>query len=300
MTFPTAAGFGNFPTGKYAPEIWSRELIMNLRENLVSSAITNTDYEQELFAYGDTLTILKENEITIEDYSAGASANDQFLNDDSVQLLIDQGKSFNFVTEDVQTKLANIDWASKQMTRAVFDLTSAIDVNILEHMRDNASTNALLGASGSPITVNNDAGNISPIDFLGDACTILDENNVYADNRFAAAKPAFFKQLRRESSGLSDASVTGSSSSFLNKNLMFGGQEINGFKLYQSTNIPVSANSDDIILFGHKEATATAVAITKTKIEDVNGKWMQRYMGMAAFGRKVIRPEMLFVGFVTH
>ena len=65
------------------------------------------------------------------------------------------------------------------------------------------------------------------------------------------------------------------------------------------TNMPLSAGSDVLLMAGQIDSTSTATALIKTKVQDVERSFQERFMGVIAYGRKVIRPEALFIGNVS-
>jgi hypothetical protein len=44
MAFGTAAGYGNLPSGNFAPQIFSQKVLKFFRRASVAEDITNTDY----------------------------------------------------------------------------------------------------------------------------------------------------------------------------------------------------------------------------------------------------------------
>ena len=48
MAFGTAAGYGNLPSGNFAPEIFSQKVLKFFRRASVVEDITNTDYAGEI------------------------------------------------------------------------------------------------------------------------------------------------------------------------------------------------------------------------------------------------------------
>jgi len=296
MTFPTSSGHGNFPNGNAFPQIFADQLIENFKENLVASAITNTKYEGDIAEFGDTVRILKENIVTISDYSRGSIIPDQDMDDEEIQLLIDQGKAFSFTLDDIERRLSHVDWAGAQMDRASFDLRKAVDTDILEIMRDNGSTNSDLGTNGAAKTIGFDAGDdFTPLNYIAKGAQILDENDVPESDRWVAATPAFYNALAQEESSLVDASVIGTQSVILNPNLATS-RMLHGFQMFKTTNMPTSAAGDALVMFGHISSTSTATALIKTKTQDVQQTFGERMMGVIAYGRKVIRDEALFIG----
>ncbi len=295
--FPSSSGHGNFPNGNAFPQIWVDELIENFKESLVASDITNTKYEGEIADSGDTVRILKESVVNVTDYARGGIIPDQDFDDEEVQLEITEGKAFSFKLDDVEKRLSHVDWASKQSTRAMFDLKKAVDTDILEVMRDNGTAFAETGISGTPVTVGYGGSvDFTPINYLNRLMRLLDENDVPSDSRFYAVTPRFFESLRSEEGSLIDTSVTGKESALSSPNAL---GTIYGVPLYQTTNMPLSAGGDTLVMAGHMDSTSTATALIKTKVQDVEKSFQERFMGVVAYGRKVIRPEALIIGNVT-
>ena len=52
MAFGTAAGYGNLPSGNFAPQIFSQKVLKFFRRASVAEDITNTDYTGELKTLG--------------------------------------------------------------------------------------------------------------------------------------------------------------------------------------------------------------------------------------------------------
>ena len=79
MAFSAAAGHGNLPNGVFSPTIYSKKVQKTYRKKSVIEAITNSDYFGEISAFGDTVKIIKEPEISIVSYSRGAKVVPQDL-----------------------------------------------------------------------------------------------------------------------------------------------------------------------------------------------------------------------------
>ena len=60
MAFGTSAGYGNLPSGNFAPQIFSQKVLKFFRRASVAEDITNTDYTGEIENFGDTVNIIKE------------------------------------------------------------------------------------------------------------------------------------------------------------------------------------------------------------------------------------------------
>ena len=72
----TNANFANSVSGQansfFLPSIYSKKVLNFFRKASVAEAITNTDYSGEISAFGDTVRIIKEPEITVYQYERGA------------------------------------------------------------------------------------------------------------------------------------------------------------------------------------------------------------------------------------
>src|SRR5512139_590283 len=134
MAFPVATGVTTppiYPVGSsgnglsaagFIPEIWSGKLIEKFYASTVLSAISNTDYEGEIKNAGDKVRIRTKPTVTIKDYKSDGLLELERPVGSVVDLLIDQGKYFNTILDDVmdvQSDLNNLsmwsDDAAEQM-----------------------------------------------------------------------------------------------------------------------------------------------------------------------------------------
>src|SRR3954470_21164298 len=109
-------------SGTFIPEIWSGKLIQKFYNATVLAAISNTDYEGEIRSYGDKVNIRTIPSVTIRDYLAGGDLSMERPASPIVTLLIDKGKYFNTILDDVHKIQSDInqmslwsDDASQQM-----------------------------------------------------------------------------------------------------------------------------------------------------------------------------------------
>ena len=95
MAFGSAAGYGNLPSGNFAPQIFSQKVLKFFRRASVAEDITNTDYTGEIENFGDTVNIIKEPTITVSSYTRGSVVNTQDLADDQITLTVDQANALH-------------------------------------------------------------------------------------------------------------------------------------------------------------------------------------------------------------
>ena len=58
----------NFSGNNFLPEVYSKKVLNFFRKASVAEAITNTDYAGEISAFGDSVKIIKEPVITVDQY----------------------------------------------------------------------------------------------------------------------------------------------------------------------------------------------------------------------------------------
>jgi len=118
MAYPNAAGRPQY-SGNFIPEIWSGKLIENFYDATVLAAISNTDYEGEIRAYGDTVNIRTSPEVTIRTYVKGQTLQVENPDKAKLQLLIDKGEYFSCIEDDVEVHLPVVLLATSTWARPV-------------------------------------------------------------------------------------------------------------------------------------------------------------------------------------
>lgn len=300
MAFPSAVGHGNLPLGNWSPVIYSQKTLDYFQRIAVASDVTNTDYEGEIKAFGDTVNIIKQPVITVKDYARGTKIEPQDLNDEQLQLVVDQAKYYAFQMDDIEKRMSHIDWESKAVQSGAYELKNNFDSNILTYMQSNATTNANTGTAGSPKTIGYGAGNnFTPLDYIGRFARLLDENDIPDDQRYFVATPAFWEQVGREDSKLVDAAFIGEDVSAIRSRKLVTSKMIHGFMCFKSNNLPLDSSSNITVLAGHKNSTATATAIVDAERQRLIDSFGDQFKGLLVFGRKVLRPEALFTGSIS-
>ena len=65
-------------------------------------------YAGEIENFGDTVNIIKEPSITVNDYARGQTVNTETLADDQIQLTVDQGSYFAFKVDDIEERQSHV------------------------------------------------------------------------------------------------------------------------------------------------------------------------------------------------
>lgn len=339
MAFQSAVGYGQLQTGVWSPTIYSKTVQKQFRKTSVAKDITNNDYFGEISNFGDSVVIIKEPEISITPYARGTQLTPQDLLDDSFTLIIDRANSFNFQVDDIEKKMSHINWSSLASDRAAYRLADTYDRDMLAYMsgyqysadtglwtvrtapvgtksESTAGVDELLsankltratfvsgGSASDSIAVGNSGTyDATPLAILSRMARLLDIQNVDKKGRWVVVDPVFEEILRDENS------------KFMNEFYQKGEQlsngkimsnEVRGFRLYSSNNLPVIGNgpgtadnnggSTDygVIIAGQDSAVATAETINKTESFRSPNTFADVVRGLHMYGRKILRPQAL-------
>ena len=144
---------GNQSNGFFIPEIYSKKVQIALRKSAVAEAICNTDYMGEIANFGDTVNIIKEPQITVNDYTRGLTVNSTNLTDAELVLTIDQAKSFSFKLDDLERRFSHVNFQAIASDNAAYKLKDAMDSNILTAISAGAGVTTGMGTTGTPIDI---------------------------------------------------------------------------------------------------------------------------------------------------
>lgn len=300
MGFPLASGAVNYSTNKFIPEIWASKLIQNFYDATVFGEIANTDYEGDIKGMGDTVNIRATPDMTIRDYQKGMTLQVERPDKAGVTLVIDQGKYFSAIEDDVDKVQTDINMLDTWTKDASEKMKVKIDSDVLAYIATGAhasnsgatagriSAGINLGVSGTPVQLTR--ANI--LDYIVDLGTVLDEQNITETGRWIVL-PAWACGLIKKSD-LKDASLSGDSQSVL-RNGKLG--TIDRFTLYSSNNVKKSADSSGStaynIMAGHKSAVTFASQMTEMETLRAESTFGNIVRGLQVYGRKVVLPNAL-------
>ena len=322
MAFGTAAGYGNLPSGNFAPQIFSQKVLKFFRRASVAEDITNTDYTGEIENFGDTVNIIKEPTITVSSYTRGSVVNTQNLADDQITLTVDQANAFAFKIDDIEERHSHVNFEALATSSGAFSLKRKYDANVLQALSDGAglagaddaslsggltTTNTSLGTASSPINVATDDAGINLMLLMA---RVLDDQSVPEENRWFVAPPIFYEKMFQAGNKIAEVQVTGDASSNLRNGLATPGT-LAGFNCYKSTALNSTGGTDQVtmtglatdasenlVMAGHISAAATASHIAKTEVVRSTESFSDVVRGLHVFGRKVLRPEALVRGVI--
>jgi len=317
QVFPATGQFNTNPamSGTFIPAIWSSKLNAKFYSASTFAACTNTNWEGDISNVGDKVIIQNIPDIAISDYSVGTGLTYQVPTPSTIEMLLDQGKSFAFQLNDVlkyqsQPELMDMfsNDASEQM-RVAMDFAGWRD-NFNGGVAANKGATAgvrsgsyNLGTDNAPVALT--ATNV--LQKILELAAVLDEQNVPETDRFLVLDPATRTLLMQ--SNLAQAQYMGDATSPV-RNGMVG--KIDRFTVYVSNQLPrggaglsfpTKANPAGVtqagaaarraILAGHKSAIAFASQMTKTETLRNPNDFGDYVRGLNVYGYKVVKGESL-------
>lgn len=300
--YGAGSGVDGYKTvAKFIPDIWSGKLAVKYYAATCMSEITNNDWEGEIKDQGDKVIIRSTPSITINNYTKGLALSSEVPTSTPIELLIDQGKYFQVVIDDIDKvqsdiKLMNAftDDASEQMKIAIERDVFAAAFAAADAANKGAAAGAIsaninLGIAATPVSITK----TNVIDHLVDMGLVLDEQNVPENGRWIILPASMIARIKK--SDLKDASITGDGMSIL-RNGRVG--TIDRFTVYSSNNLSVSAGKYNLMA-GTRDAISWAAQITKLETLRSTSTFGDLVRGLNVYGYKVTKPEALVHSVVT-
>lgn len=296
--YGSGAGVDGY-TQTFIPTIWSGKLQVKFYLATVFGEIANTDYEGEIKDMGDTVNVRTVPSITVSTYTKGLNLATQVPSTTVVTLLINQGKYFNVLVDDVDAVQADIRLMDAFTNDATEQMKIAIDQTILQGVfagvdAANAgvaggaiSANINLGVAGTPLAVTK----LNVLDVLIDVGQVLDEQNVPETGRWMVIPPWMAGLIKK--SDLKDAAITGDSVSPA-RNGRLG--MIDRFTLYVSNNLKSTSEGVGLsfhVLAGTRDAITFASQVTKMETLRSTTTFGNIVRGLNVFGFKTIQGKAL-------
>ena len=296
---------GNF---NFLPEIYSKKVLNFFRKASVVEAITNTDYAGEISGYGDTVKIINEPVITVDEYQRGGTIAKQELTDTETTLIVDVANAFKFIVDDIESQMSHINFKEVATSSAAYALRDAFDSGVMAKMFAGVSSSSpdhVLGADnatglGAGVydgTGSTDLDVSDPLDLMARMARLLDDENVPEEGRYFVAPPNFYEQLSQSGSKLLSVDFNAGQGSIRNGLVSSG--KLRGFSMYKSNNVPAvsTITSGGQVLAGHMSAVSTAQTITSTEVIRDPDSFGDIVRGLHVYGAKVLRPKALVKAF---
>jgi hypothetical protein len=313
--YPFTSSPNNLATTGFIPEIWSGKLVEKFYASTVLAAISNTDYEGEIKNQGDKVRIRTKPTITISDYAADQSLTLQRPSGNVLDLLIDKGKYFNTILDDVMDVQSDLNLMSMWSDDAAEQMKIKIDTAVLLAMKDQAtaitnrgttagaiSATINLGATTTPLSLvarSPTAGKVEIVDIILRLGQVLDEQNIPETGRWIVL-PTWAATLIKMSE-LREAYLTGDGTSIL-RNGKLG--MVDRFTLYTSNLLPSGAGAalaagEYLIYAGHAHGLTFASQMTKMETLRSEMTFGTVMRGLQVFGHKVVDGTALAQAIVS-
>ena len=298
--------------GKFIPAIWSGKLQQKFYASTCLTEICNSDWSGEIKDQGDKVEIRTIPSITIADYKKGQILNTQVPAGGMIELLVDQGKYFNVLVDDVddvQSDLRLMDMFSQDAAQqmkigietAVFDgiITNFLsETNNLQNGGTASTVNAgnsagaksgniQLGVAGTPVVITK----ANVLDVIIDTAQALDEQNAPESSRWMVMPPWMAAMIKK--SDLKDASFSGDGQSLL-RNGRIG--SLDRYTLYVNNNLKVTTPDGAYtnvahMMAGTKDAICFASQFTKLETLRSTTTFGNIVRGLQVYGYKMTKPD---------
>ena len=311
VTYPASSASNTFAASGFIPEIWSGKLIEKFYDSTVLAAISNTDYEGEIKSFGDKVKIRSKPTVTIRDYTADQELLTERPTGTVVDLLIDKGKYWNVMLDDVMRIQSDLNILSMWADDAAEQMKITIDRSVLLGMLGTAhasnrgltagvSTASInLGVTGDPlelVATGPAAGEVEILDAILRLGQALDEQNIPETGRWLIIPPWAATLIKR--SELRQAYLSGDAVSML-RNGRIG--MVDRFTIYTSNLLPKGvivgppalAANETVFYAGHPHALTFASQMTNMEIIRSERAFGDFQRGLQVYGYKVIAPEAL-------
>jgi hypothetical protein len=300
----------NFSGNNFLPEVYSKKVLNFFRKASVAEAITNTDYAGEISAFGDSVKIIKEPVITVDQYERGGSITATTLTDNEVTLVVDTANAFKFIVDDIESSMSHVNFKEVAASSAAYSLRDAFDTGVIAKLFagvPTSSPNHVLGSDSATdlaagtfdgtgnLDIGYASGEHDPIDVLSHMARLLDEQNVPEEGRWFLANPEFYEQLVQSSSKLMSVDFNAGQGSIRNGLVSSG--KLRGFDMYKTNNIAATTNAAGKCIAGHMSSTCTAQTIINTEVVRDTASFGDIVRGLHVYGAKVLRPEALVSAF---
>lgn len=255
----------------FLKQVWEARLLANYNKASIAEVITTPPVEMN----GKTITFNKTGGIQVSDYTGKIEWQD--LATTSVDLLMDQKKTFSFVVDDIDKVQAAGDLVEGHMSDAAGEVNTHIDSYVLGLYTD-AHEDNVIGTSEEPKKLTKD----NVYDYIVDLGTKLSQKKVPKADRFVTVNAAVLNLLAKDDRFTRNPNVL--------ENGVVEGQKINGLQVVESEEL-IESDGKLHIVANHKQAVGYGKQIDNIetlRLQDTHGDGVR---GLVVFGSTVLRPE---------
>lgn len=299
MAYPAASGVVQ-NSGTLVPSVWSIKLLANYYAATCLAQICNTDHEGEIRDQGDKVIIRTTPEIKIKrGYKKGQKLEYDQPQTDVLELLIDKGDVYDFVTDDIDEKQSDLTFTPKWLMDASERFKISVDEQAFAlvypdaHAKNKGATAGKktglynMGAAGAPLAIDKN----NAIDVIVNINSVLTEQDVPKPGRYLVIPDWMRNKLM--TSEIRQVQITGDSVSPIRNGLI---GRIDDTDIYVSNLLPYATDSGHYcnhILAGHRDAITFASQFVKNESLRAQDTFGWRHRGLQVWGIKVVKPEAL-------
>ncbi|MBN2162443.1 MAG: hypothetical protein JW713_05830 [Pontiellaceae bacterium] len=303
--FPTASGVQSYH-GTYIPQIWSANILEQFYAGTCLTKITNSDYEGEIKAKGDTVHIRTGAEIEDFEYEIGGGVNAVTPKPGIIELVVDKSRGYAFNVNPLVTKQADVDFVAQwsrdaserikiNIERAFFadvyaDAHEANQGNYAGNVSGGTAGGYNLGSLATPFALTKS----NAVEFITSMDSVMTENDVPLNDRFAVLPEWMCHRL--QNSDLKNANEMGDSKSPVRTGIIgrIGHLDIYSSNLlYHFINTTDSNSKCCYPVFGQKSAMTFAWQLVMDEELPNPTDFGRIHRGLQVYGYKVVRPEAL-------
>jgi len=274
----------------FVPELWTPQILQNLRNKLVYGSLCNRDYEGEIAQFGDTVHITSFTDPSTRTYTKNADITWDLLTDATRALTIDQSDYFAFTVDDVDRRQALPGFIAKTSVGAAYNLANTVD-GFVSGLMVTAVNN---GSSDLGLIAASSAENVYD-ELLVPLRTKLNRQNCPNDgSRWAVLPPEAYAYLLKDSRFIKaneSADPAALRTGFVGRAA--------GFDIYESNTVPDPTAGTYHVVAGHPMATTFADQITETEAIRLQDQFGDGIRGLHLYGAKVVQPACLAMASLT-
>lgn len=273
----------------FKPTVWVANLLVALRNALVSEAGVNHNYEGEVIGAG-SVKINTIGKTVLRDYT-GADITYDDISTEVQTLNIDHNKYFAQElddADDAQVKSGG-ELMIKAMENAAYAIANDRDAANFKAMSDGAGV--VVGTDDAPIKVTSAE---TAKNLVLSLKTKADVANVSKNGRVLFASPQLENFL------LADQTI-GLAAPTANDVIRTGYiGKLYGIEIYSTNNLPQTDNKNDVVILTHPDFTTEASQVNKMEALRSTGSFKDLVRGLDVSGRKVIIPEGVVKAIVSY
>jgi hypothetical protein len=282
----------------FIPEKWSAILAVKLRKALVFGSLTNKNFVEEIFDYGDTVHINEIGPVTVNAYSKNATLTYETLNSAQKTLIIDQASSFSFKIDDIDKAQANPDVMDAAMSDAAYRVGDTIDQFIagLYAQAEAPSVSTYVGSASSALATTSGAALLT----FSYAQRYLTERNVPSQGRWAVIPPWVHQKLVLAETGIISATAV---PKIRDDGVLVNGYvgTYAGFELFVSNNVSCSSAAGTYrVLCGDSTAISYGGQVSEVEAIRLQTTFADAARGLYVYGAKVTRSEALLTLYLSE